>query len=268
MKFELKNFLINICGWIFLISVCFFLIVLSIFIKDGVQQPFKETLTLTLSFLSALATIGAAIIAARIFQTWKTQHSYIEQCKLLGQMVQTVSALLSAIGDARQNDNLKAIFLGLNCNVPMKEAFIGQIKQTELLDNFISELNSLENQIYLLNNTKGANRVFSKDEQGNTSLDNIILVISRIKADISSIYDILSINYGNGSYVLSNLELNEPLIQNTILNSLFEGDKLLRKIIPDIFILDHNPVNIEISECITELNQSILKYKDSLDTVN
>ncbi|MDC4923606.1 hypothetical protein OHV99_18185, partial [Acinetobacter baumannii] len=78
MKFELKNFLICICGWIILLSACFFLVVLGIFIKDKVQQPFKETLTLTLSFLSALATIGAAIIAARIFQTWKTQHSYIE----------------------------------------------------------------------------------------------------------------------------------------------------------------------------------------------
>lgn len=268
MKLELKNFLISICGWISLLSVVFYIVVFKILIDEKIESSIKETLTLTLSFLSALATIGAAIIAARIFQSWKTQHSYIEQSKLLVQMVQTVDALLSALVEARQNDNLKSIFLGQNFNVPMNEAFKMQIKQAALLDTFISELSSLENQIYLLNNIKRASWVFSNDEQGNTSLKNVAVVVSRIKADISSIYDMLSINNGNGTFVISNLELNEPIIRDLILNSLFEGDKLLRNVVPDLFILDHNPVNNEINECIDELSKSILKYKDSLDTVN
>lgn len=268
MKFELKNFLINICGWITLISMCFFLVVFIIFIEDKVQQPFKETLTLTLSFLSAIATIGAAIIAARIFQTWKTQHSYVEQTKLLGQMLQTVSSLLSAIIDARQNDNLRNIFLGNKCKVPMEEAFTGQVKQAELLDTFLTELNSLENQIYLLNNTKGASQVFTKDEQGKNSFDNIVELVTKIQVDILFIYDVLSINNGNGTFVISNLKINEPSIQKKILSSAFYGDKLLKKALPDVFTQDENPVNTEIRDCIADLKQSILKYKDSLDTIS
>ncbi|MDH2587144.1 hypothetical protein [Acinetobacter baumannii] len=268
MKLELSKFLISICGWIFLLSVCFFLVVLSIFITDEVQQPFKETLTLTLSFLSALATIGAAIIAARIFQTWKAQHSYIEQTKLLVEMVETVHNLLFAIGDARQNDNLKDIFLGYNSKIPMNEAFTQQINRAKLLDNFVSKLNTLENQIYLLNNEKRVRRIFSKDELGGKSFEKLIILITTIQADISYIYEILSVNNGNGAFDKSNLDLSEALIRETILNSLFEGDKLIKKAVPDVFILDHNPVNNEISECINELSQSILEYKDSLDTVN
>lgn len=268
MKLELNKFLIGICGWIFLFSVCFFLVVLGIFITDEVQQPLKETLTLTLSFLSALATIGAAIIAARIFQTWKAQHSYIEQTKLLVEMVETVNNLLFAIGEARQNENLKNIFMGYKSKLPMTEAFDAQIKCVALLDNLVSKLNTLENQIYLLNSAKDVRRIFSNDEVGGKSFEKLITLISTIRADIFYIYETLSINYGNGSFVLSNLDLSEALIRETILNSLFEGDKFLRKVIPDEFILDHNPVNIEISDCINGLNKSILKYKDSLDTVN
>lgn len=262
MKFELKNFLICICGWIILLSACFFLVVLGIFIKDKVQQPFKETLTLTLSFLSALATIGAAIIAARIFQTWKTQHSYIEQNKLLVEMVETVSNLLSALGDARQNDNLKDILLGLNSKLPMHDAFTEQIKRAALLDNLVAKINTLENQIYLLNNVKGANRVFFKNDKGETSLDKLVILISTIQADINSIYEFLSVNEGNGTFSITNLNLESSIIRETILNSLFGGDRILRKIVPDYFDLDHNPVNKEISTCIDELNDRILKYKD------
>lgn len=268
MKFELNNFLINICGWIIIISMGFFLVVFVIFLEDKIQQPFKETLTLTLSFLSALATIGAAIIAARIFQTWKNQHSYIEQSKLLGQMVQTLDNLRSALVDVRQNDNLKNIFLRYRSNLPMNEAFTNQMNRAEKLDTYIVELRSLENQIYLLNNVKGVSRVFSKEEQAETSFDNLTNLLSNIKADISYIHRQLSINYGKGSFVIANLDLKEPLVREAILNILFEGDKLLRQAEPDEFILDHNPVNFEISKCIDELNQSILKYKDSLELLS
>ncbi|HFE9651815.1 hypothetical protein OHW45_04560 [Acinetobacter baumannii] len=268
MKLELKDYLISISGWIFLFSVCFFLIVFSVFINDKIEQPFKEALTLTLSFLSAIATFGAAIIAARIFQTWKIQHSYIEQTKLLVEMVETINNLLFAIGDARQNENLKNILLGYRSNLPMNEAFTEQIKRAELLDNFVGKLNTLENQIYLLNNGKVLGRIFYKADLGEAAFDKLIVLISTIKADISYIYETLSINNGNGSFVIDNLVLSEALIQETILNSLFDGDKLLRKVMPEVFLLDHNPVNIKISECIHELNQSILKYKDSLETVN
>lgn len=271
MKFELKNFLINICGWIFLISVCFFLIVLAIFIKDEVQQPIKETLTLTLSFLSAIATIGAAIIAARIFQTWKTQHSYIEQTKCLVQMEKTITALQAAFLDVRKNDNLKSIFLGQISKLPMDIAFTEQIKRAELLGNFVSELTSLENQIYLINTVKGAGHVFFANEQDKPCmpfLGKLNKLISRIQNAIESTYEAFSINYGNGFFVITNLDLSKPSTQEMILLSLFEGDELLRKVAPDSFEKNFNPINDEIVECLLELNQSILKYKDTLDTLN
>ncbi|QAB41127.1 hypothetical protein EHF38_12595 [Acinetobacter baumannii] len=268
MKFELKNFLINICGWIIIITMCFFLVVFVIFIEDKVQQPFKETLTLTLSFLSALATIGAAIIAAMLFQTWKNQHSYIEQSKLLVEMMETVSNLVFALSDVRQNDNLESIFLGQIPPMPMEEAFDEQIKRAALLDHLVAKLNTLENQIYLLNNIKCVSRVFCKDAFGETILDKLITLITTIQTDISSIYEMFTINYGDGFFVISNLNLSDPSVHKMILNSSFEGDKLLRKAVPDLFILDHNPANIEITECFIELNKSIMKYKDSLDTLN
>ncbi|MFW6713660.1 hypothetical protein ACODTS_17400, partial [Acinetobacter pittii] len=140
MKFELKNFLINICGWIIIISMGFFLIVFVIFIKDEVQQPFKETLTLTLSFLSAVATIGAAIIAARIFQTWKIQHNYIEQIRILGQMVDTIDSISFTIVEARVNDNLEKILQRQPYTPPLNEAFTEQKKNAKFLENLICKL--------------------------------------------------------------------------------------------------------------------------------
>ncbi|MGQ1599148.1 hypothetical protein ACT4ZU_03860 [Acinetobacter baumannii] len=268
MKFELKNFLINICGWIFLISVCFFLIVLSIFIKDGVQQPIKETLTLTLSFLSALATIGAAIIAARIFQTWKTQHSYIEQTKILSEMIQTIDNIVFTLVDVRQNDNLKRILLDEPCRLPVSDPFLEQIKFAKLLETQVTKLTSLENQIYLLNNDGRVAPVFTRDDQGNCYRDKITKLTASIDAGISSTYELLSVDKGCGTFSISNLDLKEPEIQEMILYSLIEGDEVLRHSFPEFFNLDDNPINIELNKCIKGLQQKIMDYRDSLDTLN
>ncbi|MFX7112067.1 hypothetical protein ABTI33_10035 [Acinetobacter baumannii] len=268
MKFELKNFLINICGWIIIISMGFFLVVFVIFSEDKVQQPFKETLTLTLSFLSALATIGAAIIAARIFQTWKTQHNYIEQTRVLSEMLKTIDEIVSTLVDVRQNDNLKKIILGQPCKLPYDDSFLEQLKYAKLLETQVTKLTSLENQIYLLNSENGLGPVFSKNDQGECYLEKITELTSSIHADIGSTYEILSMDKGSGIFSVSNLGLYEREMQDVILNSLYDGDSVLRSSFPEFFKLKRNPVNYRIQECIKGLQQKIVEYRKDLELLS
>lgn len=75
MKNEIRSLLINTCGWIVTISVVVFFFTLWLFSYNDVEQSLKESWAITFSALSALTTIGAAVIAAYLFNDWKEQHN-------------------------------------------------------------------------------------------------------------------------------------------------------------------------------------------------
>ncbi|MDC5568541.1 hypothetical protein NRB13_15210, partial [Acinetobacter baumannii] len=263
MKSKLRSFLINTCVWVFSLSTVFFIFIFIIFLITGVPQPFKETLSISVSFLSAVATLGAAIIAARLFQTWKAQHNYVEQIQILSQMVETMDSILFTMVDARINENLENIILGHPYKPPLSESFTEQKKNVKILENLVCKLFYLENQIYLLRNDKKDCPVFTKNDKGGCSLSTLRNIIGGIHGDICTVQEYLASDMKHGDCSFTKLDLNDQEVRQMILLILREGDSILRMVIPERFKLKNNPINLAINKCIKDMNQKIMDYRDT-----
>lgn len=79
MNQRIKVLLIDTCGWIISICIIFFFFTLWLYSYNDIDQPLKEAWSLTISMLSALATIGAAIIAAMLFNDWRESQTGINR---------------------------------------------------------------------------------------------------------------------------------------------------------------------------------------------
>lgn len=60
---------------ILLITLCTFLIVWCVYFLYGISDPVEKTLSITVGFFGGFATLGAAYIAANLFNDWKDQHN-------------------------------------------------------------------------------------------------------------------------------------------------------------------------------------------------
>ncbi|MCX0344498.1 hypothetical protein NVV27_01940 [Acinetobacter radioresistens] len=75
MEKDLKVKIIDVFGAVSSLAVIFFFFTLWLFSYNSIDQPLKEAWTSTISFLSVLATLAAAYIAAHLFNDWKDQHN-------------------------------------------------------------------------------------------------------------------------------------------------------------------------------------------------
>lgn len=75
MNSDIKSLLIRVCGTISYLIVIFFFVTFILFLHNDVKDALKEAWSVSVSFLSVLATLGAAIIAANLFNDWKSEHS-------------------------------------------------------------------------------------------------------------------------------------------------------------------------------------------------
>ncbi|MDC4883547.1 hypothetical protein OHV83_17750, partial [Acinetobacter baumannii] len=87
MNQKIKGLLIDTCGWITSICIIFFFFTLWLYSYNKIDQPLKEAWSLTISMLSALATIGAAIIAATLFNDWKEQEKYNQKNESINKVI-------------------------------------------------------------------------------------------------------------------------------------------------------------------------------------
>ncbi|MDI9705409.1 hypothetical protein QM277_19315, partial [Acinetobacter baumannii] len=71
MKSEYKKFIINFIGSIVAICTIVFFFFLLLYSHNNVNETLKESFTITISIFSALATIGAAIIALKLYTDWR-----------------------------------------------------------------------------------------------------------------------------------------------------------------------------------------------------
>lgn len=77
MNPDTKSFLIKIFGTISCLIVIFFFATFCLLAHGGANEKvLNEALTASLSFSSVLATIGAAIIAAYLFNDWKIEQRH------------------------------------------------------------------------------------------------------------------------------------------------------------------------------------------------
>ncbi|WP_396235238.1 hypothetical protein [Acinetobacter baumannii] len=268
MKSDLRKFLIKTCFWIIALSMGFFFIIFEIFKITKISQAFKESLSVSVSFLSALATIGAAIIAARLFQTWKTQHSYVEQIEILSQMLETISEVQTKFRDARKNHNLVEIILGLQTTPNLDMLFLEQLEKIQVLENSLHKLIKLENQIYLLNNDKREKPVFNEIPNEDCPLEALLKFTQNLEVDIWTIHGYLNDDFQNGHLIYKHFDIEQLEIQRLVLSVLNDGNWYLTRIVPTNSYLKEDIINKQLKIWLHGLDQRIMKYRDSLDTLN
>ena len=118
MDKDIKKFLVGICGGLTTITVCFFFLVYFIFFELKNTSAFKDAMDLSISFFSAIATLGAAIIAAKLFETWKDTQSSSNRSEL-AKNIQMLLLRLKNLCD--KNFETAMIFTEMNeyiCNPP------------------------------------------------------------------------------------------------------------------------------------------------------
>ncbi|MDP9803211.1 hypothetical protein [Acinetobacter calcoaceticus] len=76
MKQDIRLLLINTCGWIATLTVLIFFFTLLLFSYNQITEPLKESWSITFSAFSAFTTLGAAIIAASLFNDWRSQQQH------------------------------------------------------------------------------------------------------------------------------------------------------------------------------------------------
>ncbi|RDF51892.1 hypothetical protein DWA18_17095, partial [Acinetobacter baumannii] len=87
MNQKIKAILIDTFGWIASICIMFFFFTLWLYSYNGIESPLKEAWSLTISVLSALATLGAAIIAAKLFNDWREQEQYNQKSSQINKVI-------------------------------------------------------------------------------------------------------------------------------------------------------------------------------------
>lgn len=268
MKPDLRNFLIKTCLWITALSTAFFIVIFLILDITKVPQAFKETLSVSVGFFSALATLGAAIIAARLFQTWKTQHSYVEQIKILSQMLDTIPEVQANLAAARKNETLVQIILGVDSSPNLETLFLEQFEKIKVLANSLQMLFRLENQIYLLNNDKREKPVFTINSGDDCPVDALLKFTQNLEVDIWAIDGYLNDDFQNGHLIYKHFDIDQLEIQRLVLSVLNDGAWYLNHLVATNSYLKEDSINQKLSNWLHTINQRIMNYRNSLDTLN
>lgn len=75
MKKEIADFIKKVIYYILGLTVLFFIILKCYLSTINDNDYVKDTISNTIAFLSAISTIGAAVIASRLFSDWRVQSS-------------------------------------------------------------------------------------------------------------------------------------------------------------------------------------------------
>lgn len=94
MNKDIKSLLVNTFGTILCLLVIFFFVTYILFLHNGVQGALKESWSASLTFFSVLATLGAAVIAAYLFNDWRTQADHQTNKELIYK-IKSIDSLLN-----------------------------------------------------------------------------------------------------------------------------------------------------------------------------
>lgn len=70
-----KELIKNTFGAVLALTIIIFVVVLIAYGCSGIASPLKEALIITIGFFGGFATLGAAFIAAYLFNDWRDQHN-------------------------------------------------------------------------------------------------------------------------------------------------------------------------------------------------
>lgn len=205
MNQKIKGLLIDTCGWITSICIIFFFFTLWLYSYNKIDQPLKEAWSLTISMLSALATIGAAIIAATLFNDWKEQEKYNQKNESINKVIASAEDLEKLI------NSIKIPLSQFNVKMIKKEAFFSFLLETysKIEDNSSNIFNNLNHLAGISNKGFLSDKLFMEFEKQylkiSNKLEEIIRKINTLEPGSEEFFELRDIMQDIKSYINSDL---------------------------------------------------------------
>ncbi|MDC4912242.1 hypothetical protein OHW08_15095 [Acinetobacter baumannii] len=205
MNQKIKGLLIDTCGWITSICIIFFFFTLWLYSYNKIDQPLKEAWSLTISMLSALATIGAAIIAATLFNDWKEQEKYNQKNESINKVIASAEDLEKLI------NSMKIPLSQFNVKMIKKEAFFSFLLETysKIEDNSSNIFNNLNHLAGISNKGFLSDKLFMEFEKQylkiSNKLEEIIRKINTLEPGSEEFFELRDIIQDIKSYINSDL---------------------------------------------------------------
>jgi hypothetical protein len=171
MNADIKRTLIDTFGRISYLFVIFFFFIYIIFLHNDVPEALKEACSASLSFLSVLATLGAACIATRLYNDWKDEFNKNTESEYL-------KLALGYIREIQVIENQCRITLDLS-DVTLKYGILKNLDNTTL-DNNNSKLVLLLNEYCKLFKDDDFKRIIEYYNQFGLQYTYILSVIKNI----------------------------------------------------------------------------------------
>lgn len=270
MKAEIRTFIIDTCGWLCSLTVAFFFFTLWLFSYNHAEAPLKEAWSISVSFLSATATISAAVIASRLFQNWKSQHSFTEQVSILSEMLKQTVKIRDLILESRVNEDLTKIILNQDVNIDnLNNSYAAQIEKLDQVGTEIMSLKNFEKIIYLLSNNKDRSPIFKVSDLSEDNLLQIQILQQDLLTQLICFYqDIFEIAQ-NEVLTYQSLRLHEASQRQFVVNILNNGSMFLKlgDLINSKHPLPEDLLGQRLLKYITKVENNIMEYRDKLDQI-
>ncbi|ENW33965.1 hypothetical protein [Acinetobacter baumannii] len=190
MNQKIKVILIDTFGWITSICIIFFFFTLWLYSYNDIESPLKEAWSLTISLLSALATLGAAIIAAKLFNDWREQEEYNQRSTQINKVIMNAEDFEKII------NNIKLPLARYNGKIMEKLEFFNFLLESysKIEDQSSNIFNNLNHLSEIGNKGFSSEVLFISFQEEYQNLSNklevIILKISEIEPQKQELYEL------------------------------------------------------------------------------
>lgn len=190
MNQKIKVLLVDTIGWVTSICIIFFFFTLWLYSYNNIDSPLKEAWSLTISLLSALATLGAAIIAAKLFNDWREQEEYNQKSTHINKVIMNAEDFEKII------NNLKLPLARYNGKIMEKIDFFNLLLESysKIEDESSNIFNNLNHLSEIGNKGFSSEKLFSEFQEEYHQLvhkfEVIILKINEVEPQNQELYDL------------------------------------------------------------------------------
>lgn len=190
MNQKIKVLLVDTIGWVSSICIIFFFFTLWLYSYNNIDSPLKEAWSLTISLLSALATLGAAIIAAKLFNDWREQEEYNQKSTHINKVIMNAEDFEKII------NNLKLPLARYNGKIMEKIDFFNLLLESysKIEDESSNIFNNLNHLSEIGNKGFSSEKLFSEFQEEYHQLvhkfEVIILKINEVEPQNQELYDL------------------------------------------------------------------------------
>ncbi|WP_001073445.1 hypothetical protein, partial [Acinetobacter baumannii] len=170
--------------------IMFFFFTLWLYSYNGIESPLKEAWSLTISVLSALATLGAAIIAAKLFNDWREQEQYNQKSSQINKVIMNAEEFEKII------NNMKLPLARYNGNIMKKGDFFNFLIESysKIEDESSNIFNNLNHLSEIGNKGFSSEKLFTEFQEEylkfRDKLEVVILSIETIEPLNKELYDL------------------------------------------------------------------------------